>query len=690
MKALKKIVFVLIFTALTVSSAFADDGVISKSMYVLPKTVVDQLLNLKVYRGYGMDRQDLGIYMPAGSSFQIKLKQNVTLSLELLNNDSATEKNSLNKNSYSVGNDWVTIEADTNCVPFFKTFHSDSYETIEYEIKDLDGTQDLTIYRRGDNESDFYTTWNNNNHSYSVITDDYITFLIPIEDKEKIKAIIDNNSSATYPFTSITDMLDWYDGVITRFNNYIGLSTTSSVYYNKNIKMKFFMKANIEPKNRPEETRSNCALAYYPGNYIYTCSTSIDGLLQKGWGAVHELGHGFQSKYTWSPSDDDIILSEVENNFFAYEEEKKYSNNADGSIGILYGTSNNNVLNDQKYYMNIINNVSKFNDLVVNGAADNAGTRLFVFENLFDKIDMTVVMPYTLKKYRYIISTGGSITNSDLFGMYFSEVSNYNVIPYFNSVKIFPSSLVEKEVYNNKQPIVYSIASIVNETVATHIANEKGLRGPYSVVTNNDVKNYVNVNNIRRNIKFNITTDDENKLLHKKLYIKNSSNDIVKEVVLDSNQVTVENVPVGMYYVDIANGTVDNLNYLLVSQQDSLLITTNINYTSIEENSNVSTGSNEQNANSNQTNNNNNSNSTIQSNSDDNLTQTNKRDNSDNEEAIVVNLNYEYDPKNVNDKGEIIEAPDTGKSSVIYVAIGMIFVSFGIGIFVLKKREIFK
>ena len=375
-------------------------------------------------------------------------------------------------------------------------------------------------------------------------------------------------------------------------------------------------------------------------------------------------------------------MSEVENNFFAYEEEKEYSNNADGSIGILY-TTHNNVVHDQAYYMNIINNVSKVNDLVGNNAADNAETRLFVFENLFEKIKMTIVMPYTLKKYRSIIGNSGTISNSDLFSTYFSEASNYNVIPYFNSVKIFANSSVEKEVYSNRLPIVYSIASIVNEATATSIANSLKLSGPYSVVSNNDVKNYVTTNNINRNIKFNITTDDKNKLIHKKLYIKNSSNDIIREVVLDNNTVTVENVPVGLYYVDISNGTVDNLNYLLVSQNDSLLIS-NINYTLTDEDDSIISIGGQENSNNNQESNNtqtNEQNSNSESSSSNNQPINNNSDTS----TVIVNLNYEYDPKNVDDLGVEIDVPDTGVNSSLFIMVGMAFIGIGIAILLYKK-----
>jgi hypothetical protein len=209
--------------------------------------------------------------------------------------------------------------------------------------------------------------------------------------------------------------------------------------------------------------------------------------LHKGWTSVHEIGHGFQSYFTWSSRDinsEDLILSEVENNFFAYEEAKKYENNPNGGIGILYGDT------VQQDYINTIQGISKFNELMGDGTASaaNAGTRLFVFENLFDKIKMPTVMPYALRKYRSIKSNDDNIANSDLYGKYFSEASGYNVIPYLNYFKIYPSKEVEEEVYSNESPILYPIAQVFNDTTASSIATNLNLRGIYSVIDNNDVR----------------------------------------------------------------------------------------------------------------------------------------------------------------------------------------------------------
>ena len=54
----------------------------------------------------------------------------------------------------------------------------------------------------------------------------------------------------------------------------------------------------------------------------------------------------------------------------------------------------------------------------------------------------------------------------------------------------------------------------------------------------------------------------------------------------------------------------------------------------------------------------------------------------------MINIDYDYDPKNYDDLGEIVDVPNTGKSTGLFIGIGMMLISFGIGIFVYKKEEL--
>lgn len=647
---MKKIIaFIIILTFVFICRInISASETISGKAYMFPADIGAKLLSIGVNKGYGMDRTDVGIYMPAGSSFKIRSKDNRKFNFEILNNNPDNEKTVMGKNSYTVTNDWTTITAEVDSVPFIKSGNYD-YSEVEYEITDMVNTQPLTIFKKGQDENAYINTWKSNDQQYSIITDDYVTFLVPRVDIGLIEKIITNTSEAKYKFSSLNDMLNWYDGVIKRYNNYIGLSENATEIYNKDLRMKFFFKPNVKGVGYA---------AYYYWNYVATNSDSVSSVLEKGWLTLHEMGHGFQSYYTSHLSNNDINLKEVENNFFAYEEEQKILEPSDP--GWLWK-------HDQAYYMDIINGVSTFNELMGDGsfAGANAEARLFAFVNLFEKIGMRNTMSYSLRKYRSILSEGGTISNKDLYGLYFSESSNYNVIPYLNYVKIDPSESTEDIVYANKQPIIYPIAYVFNEQTSQGIANNLNLRGIYSIIENDEIENFTSNNNITRNVKFKITTEDVKKLNHKKIFIKNASNDVVKEAVLSGDEIIIENVPVGLYYVDISNGVVDNLRYLLVQQSNNQL-NQNINYTYLEENNPGENNPGENNPGGIST------------------------DENNPEENMEVKIEYEYDPKNVDDFGEIVDVPDTGVLNYIYITIGMIFISLGIGAFVyIKKNKVY-
>ena len=611
-----------------------DSTIVSGETYVLPSENI--LAKAGLTRGNSQDRQHLGIYMPAGSSFMIRSVDGTIFQIDILNNDRETEKSG--NSAYRVGSDWVKIEATVDSIPFFRTNYGD-YDKVSYEIKDRDNTQDITVFTKGGNESQFFSKWNSNNQQYAVIEGDKINFLVPREDKDRI---INNGQ---YGFSSISEMLNWYDGVINNYDSYVGLEKNAANPYDENYHYKFFMKPDI---NGPG------GASYRKYYYITHKGTSIEGFLRRSWGALHEIGHGYDHSYISNINS--LNLSEVGNNFYAYFEQLKYLNPGDG--GFMWTNYT------QEDLMKEIEKVNNYNDLVTE-TDYHFYERLFVFTNLFEKIGMEKAMAKSSSEYRRIKNEEGDIETADLYGVNFSEATGYNVIPYFNTMKIFPNSISEDKIYPKKLPMVYPLAYIVNKNTATTIANNLNLRGIYSVVENNDIKNYITTNNITRNVKFNINTDDNRKLLNKTLYIKNTSGDIIKEQKIVGNSITVNNVPAGIYYVDISKGEVTDLKYLLVTQ-DSSVQSANIDYSTdvIDDSENTDTPSNPGND-----------------------TSTSVIDNGD---ELEVKINYNYDPKNVNELGEKVKVPNTSKTSnviLIISGISIIILSIILLIFYLIKRK---
>ena len=649
-----------------------DSTVVSGEAYALLSE--NLLTNAGLYRGKEQDRQHMGIYMPAESSFMIRSTDGKEFLIDILNNDRETEKNG--SSSYRIGSDWVKIEASVDSIPFFRTNYGD-YDKVSYEIKNRDNTQDITVFTKGGNESQFFNKWDSNNQQYAVIEGDRINFLVPRVDKDRI---IGNGE---YGFSSIDEMLNWYDGVIDNYDSYVGLNKNATNQYDENYNYKFFMKADI---NGPG------GASYRRGYYITHKGRSMEVFLRRSWGALHEIGHGYDHVYIYNKNS--LNLYEVANNFFAYFEQLKYLHSGDG--GFMWTNFT------QEDLMAEIEKVNNYNDLVTENEY-HFYERLFVFTNLFEKIDMKKAMAKASSEYRRIINEGSDIETADLYGIYFSKATGYNVIPYFNSIKIFPSTSVEEIIYSEKSPMVYPLAYIVNKTTATTIANNLNLRGIYSVVENNDIKNYINNNNITRNVKFNINTDDSRKLLNKTLYIKNSSGDIIKEQKILGNNITINSVPVGIYYIDISKGEVTNLNYLVVNEDSSVLIP-NINYETdlIDGTENTDTPSNTGNTDTSSNTGNtdtpsNTGNTDTPSNTGNTDTSSNTENDRltnviDNDTEIDVEINYNYDPKNVNELGEKVKVPNTSKTSstiLIILGISIIILSIILLMYYLIKRNKF-
>lgn len=209
-----------------------NNDIITKKLYV-NKSVANMSLS-RTNRGNWHDRQNLGIYMKSGASFEIRqtnLKLNQNLTLDCLNNDSQTEKSfSIPKNG-----DWVTINVEYDSVPFIRTLYGiEEEQTIE--IRNLQDTEDLTYFYYGDNEKEFFDKWEQNNHSYAVIENDRATFLVPLKDRD----LIVRPNGGNYTFKSINEMLEYYHDFVEQFDRFLGLSYDADNELNRNVKTKFF------------------------------------------------------------------------------------------------------------------------------------------------------------------------------------------------------------------------------------------------------------------------------------------------------------------------------------------------------------------------------------------------------------------------------------------------------------------
>lgn len=518
MKKIKKTAIILIAIMMILgyqtkisAKSRTTETTVQKQLYTLPS--VSDINITGTYRGNGHDRQNLGIYMKQGASFEIrqtnkKLNQNLTL--QCLNNDSQTEKNyTIPKNG-----DWVTVTVDYDSVPFIRTIYG-TEEKTEIEMRNLQGTEELTYYYYQDNEEEFFNKWRNNNHSYAVIENDRATFLVPIKDRD----LIVRNDGNSYNFKSIDEMLEYYHDFVEQYDRYLGLSYDTDNSLNKNIKTKFFVKAN----------KHGAGAAYYSANHTAQNGDSISGYLSRGWLNLHEFGHGYEG----SLANQDLQLVDVMNNILAHYYQITYLRENDGGwLG--------KKLNIEENIKNAREKVSNYNEL-------SYQQKLYSFVDLLDKIGPEKSMAYVHSKYREYVKQGIRYNASDMFAKSFSEVSGYNVIPYLNSYKITPSEDIQSEIYEQDMPFEYYLRDLVStEQKAEQIRKDLNLEGRYSLVSNQDIEKY----NMKGNIKLNISIDDFEQIKGQKIYIKDGKN-AVKEITIENKNIVINNIPAGIYIIQI-------------------------------------------------------------------------------------------------------------------------------------------
>lgn len=518
MKEIKKTAIILIAIMMILgyqtkisAKSRTTETTVQKELYTLPS--VSDINITGTYRGNGHDRQNLGIYMKQGASFEIRQtnkKLNKDLTLQCLNNDSQTEKNyTIPKNG-----DWVTVTVDYDSVPFIRTIYG-TEEKTEIEMRNLQGTEELTYYYYQDNEEEFFNKWRNNNHSYAVIENDRATFLVPIKDRD----LIVKNDGNSYNFKSIDEMLEYYHDFVEQYDRYLGLSYDTDNCLNKNIKTKFFVKAN----------KHGAGAAYYSANHTAQNGDSISGYLSRGWLNLHEFGHGYEG----SLANQDLQLVDVMNNILAHYYQITYLRENDGGwLG--------KKLNIEENIKNAREKVSNYNEL-------SYQQKLYSFVDLLDKIGPEKSMAYVHSKYREYVKQGIRYNASDMFAKSFSEVSGYNVIPYLNSYKITPSEDIQSEIYEQDMPFIYYLRDLVStEQKAEQIRKDLNLEGRYSLVSNQDIEKY----NMKGNIKLNISIDDFEQIKGQKIYIKDGKN-AVKEITIENKNIVINNIPAGIYRIQI-------------------------------------------------------------------------------------------------------------------------------------------
>lgn len=348
---------------------------------------------------------------------------------------------------------------------------------LEVDLSDLESDkesiQSLNYYHYCDGIN-AQNKFLNTSDTYSIIESERMTMMVPLADMKKI--IINNsdewkdfynkvkNAEAMYSkeeeiydyfFKSIDDLLLYYEDIISTYDEYIGLELETNNKNNKNVLSKFFIRTN----------KNGAGGAYYTSTEIANSSETLGGFLYKSWGPLHEIGHGYEASWygRYSGEKDtkigNINLTEVANNIFAYQYEKKILKNKDYSwlLTKSYG-SNAKVFTseelDSKLNSLVQSDIGEYFDDIFskaeNDEIDILHLKLYYILDILDLLESDDMATVTClyKNYREEMNSSNPdcYTTADRLVVAVYETSNRDIINKLEAYNIVVSDNLKKEI----------------------------------------------------------------------------------------------------------------------------------------------------------------------------------------------------------------------------------------------------
>ncbi|MBC1402948.1 enhancing factor (viral) [Listeria booriae] len=505
-----------------------------KKMYTLENPTWFRAQGLS--KGIDHDRQDLGIIVPKDSTIEIRQTNpnyKGTVKVELLNNDSSKE------DGYQVGSTWVTATARADSALLAKTTFTTEAPILEYKVDDK--VIELPVFKQGDKEADFFEKWDKSNAAFALIGNKYIQILVPARDKSYLKKMDE--------FSSINDLLAYYDTLFETYNELEGISFTSETATDKNVPTKYFAKANIQ----------GGGAGYYGGDHTADSSSSVYGFfLKPGWGGLHEIGHGYQGSFM---GDSTFTTSEVWNNLYADSMQKKMLGSDYYTAGWLYR-------GERPYLEGLFEKFVYETKTPVNSW--DVRSKLYMLTLMKDKAGDKAFTHFN-QSYRAAVNAGSINYGEkllDLITQAFGETSHYDFTPFVELVQGSMTNNQKVENLYSGNKAVYPLASLLSDDNLKQARKDIPLDSKWGLVSNKELAKYKLTNTSE--IKF--TINDFNQIKGKTLRIKDGA-DVIRNIKITAPTMTIKNIPVGIYSLDIPTGMTrfykPSTNYLAVSDGQS-------------------------------------------------------------------------------------------------------------------------
>lgn len=541
-----------------VNDETGEKCVIERTLYTLASDWNIALIN--VARNRNGDRQNLGIYMPEGSSVKIRvLNSDSNLTLQFLGNYETKESSvSINKNQtefLEVKN--TKNSTDYDSVPFLTSVVQSEGESVNkiYKVEiSFDSTvKTLDYYHYKDDEQKFFENWKTSENGFSVVDCQAMQVIVPFSDVDKITK--STNSSA---IGSLDETLEYFVKVIDRMDEILGVSINPDSPLNQRVRMKYFVKAN---------GNKTSIGAYYTNNHIGIGSSSAWPVFTYGWGTLHECGHGYQGFLgQGSGAGFNMCLNETGNNVFAHyiQSDKTIYKASGNGVGILKNVENN-------YNSKRLNGEEIFNNN--SGTYTNTNEKLYMIVNMLDSFEGAETYAKLYKYFRKIVYNEGSnvYTIPEIYTKFFAEEYGANIMPYLYSWKLPIGSSVAYMVMQQNLKIYSILGDDVSENSLTKVKDSENISLTYGLVNEEILKKH----NLNGSLQLTINSQNFEKLKnHYALFYQNGV--LIKSVKITSSTLSIDSLPVGTYEVRLpVDYDYDNDTFVLTIKEGVNQVTYN-------------------------------------------------------------------------------------------------------------------
>lgn len=436
-----------------------NEKVYEKAIPVMKHPKTAQTIGMS--RGIGQGRESLGMIVPANTKLYIR--QARTQNTEDLRVSLMTDDGHQNKNKVIPKNGaWVNLETTIDSAAFVNLPRGIDYmPLVDFYIENNLGRA-LPTYRKGENQVAFEAQWKSQNSSYAYVEGKYIAFLIPKVDQQRIS---DMKQSQGHMFKSLDDMIDYYDDVITKYNQWTGLNEDpQSIDYN--VGMKYFTVAD----------KHGFGVAYWSWDRMGSNSDSLHGYLQPGWLGLHEVGHGFDG---WMVRDNRMELLEVWNNILANEYQTKVQGIKNGW---LYGDKQQAF--QKRIHEQMLKSPESFSYASM-GLRDRLDFMMRIVR--LTSIDGLTKM---LQSMRVEASKAPMIKDVPRWiNTYWLADSGYNGLAYFDLYHIDIPTKLKEALHAYPNSYIYPLALLIhNDAERQKYVKKLGLATEYELVRTSDIK----------------------------------------------------------------------------------------------------------------------------------------------------------------------------------------------------------